>query len=349
MEHILREALDFSEKEALESFGLPKILVVGCGGAGNNTVNRLSHLGVEGAETIAINTDSQHLALIDADKKILIGRRLTRGQGAGGDPGMGRKAAEMARNTLSEVLQGADMVFVTAGLGGGTGTGSLPVVARLAKDQGSIVVCMVTTPFHVERARVLVAEEGLQNLLGIADTLIVLDNNRLLECAPNLPLSHAFSVIDQIIAEIIKGISETITQPSLINLDYADVRTVMESGGASFMFVGEGSTRNSPEQIVRSALKNPLLDVDCQGAKSCLLHLTGGPDMTLREAAAIAEALTRELDKGANVIWGARIRPDFQDKIRLMAVITGVKSSQVLGRSDAKSQDDAITRIDVIR
>jgi cell division protein FtsZ len=353
MENIAEEAAILSAEEsaedAIEGFGLPRILVVGCGGAGNNTINRLVHLGVEGAETIAINTDSQHLESIEADKKILIGRRLTRGQGAGGNPEVGKKAAESARNTLSELLQGSDMVFLTAGMGGGTGTGALPVVAKLAKEQGAIVICLVTTPFHMEKGRVLVAEEGLEALQKIADTLIVMDNNRLLQYAPHLPLHQAFSVVDQIISEIIKGITETVTQPSLINLDYADVKTVMSGGGASFMLVGEGSTRNKPEQIVRSALNNPLLDVDYRGAKSCLLHLTGGPDVTLKDAAAVAEALTQELDKDANVIWGARIRPDFQDRIRLMAVITGVRSPQVLYASDHKRQENIITRIDVIR
>jgi len=225
-------------------------------------------------------------------------------------------------------------VFVLAGMGGGTGTGSAPVVAQLAKEVGALVVAMVTTPFHVERARLFVAEEGLENLRAYADTTIVMDNNRLLECAPHLPLKQAFSVVDGIIAEIIQGICETLTSPSLINLDYADVHTIMSTGGASFMFVGEGSMKNSPEKIVRSALKNPLLDVDFRGAKACLLHMTGGPDMTLKEAAAIAGALTLDLDPRANVIWGARINSEFAGKVRLMAIITGVKSAQVLGPAE---------------
>lgn len=351
MDSIIREAREFSAAQDTvdEDFGVPKILVVGCGGAGNNTVNRLMRIGLNGAETVAINTDSQHLAMIEADKKVLIGRKLTRGMGAGGRPEVGKKAAEMAKQTLEDLLRDADMVFVTAGMGGGTGTGAAPVVSRIAKDFGAIVVCMVTTPFHIERARVLVAEEGLENLKETADTLIVLDNNRLLECVPNLPLEHAFSVVDNIIAEIIKGIAETITQPSLINLDYADVRTVMSRGGASFMLVGEGSLRDSPEKIVRSALSNPLLDVDFRGATACLLHMTGGPDLTLKEAAAIAGALTHELDPRANVIWGARIKREFQGRVRLMAIITGARSAQVLGPSENETDKEVITRIDVIR
>jgi len=326
---------------------MPKILVVGCGGAGNNTVSRLARMGLAGAKTVAVNTDNQHLKTAQADEKILIGQKLTRGMGAGGDPEVGRKAAELAAAELDSMLRGADLVFVIAGLGGGTGTGSAPVVARLAKERGAIVVAMVTTPFHLERARIFVAEEGLEALSGYADTSIVMDNNRLLECAPHLPLQHAFSVVDQIIAEIVQGICETLTSPSLINLDFADVCTIMSSGGASFMFVGEGKMKSSPEKIVRTALKNPLLDVDYRGAGACLLHMTGGPDMTMKEAAAIAGALTQELDPRANVIWGARIRPEFAGKVRLMAIITGVKSAQVLAPSHPyRSRPQRVTQMD---
>jgi cell division protein FtsZ len=332
MQTDLRESGEFSENEA--GFGLPKILVIGCGGAGSNTVSRLAGMGLTGAMTVAVNTDSQHLKTARADEKILIGQKLTRGMGAGGDPRIGRKAAELAVPQLDRLLRGADLVFVIAGLGGGTGTGSAPVVAKLARERGAIVVAMVTTPFHLEKARIFVAEEGLETLRGYADTSIVMDNNRLLQCAPHLPFEHAFSVADQIIAEIVQGICDTLTAPSLINLDYADVCTIMRSGGASNIFVGEGKMKTSPEKIVHTALKNPLLDVDYRGAKACLLHMTGGPDMTLKEAAAIAGALTQELDPRANVIWGARIRPEFAGKVRLMAIITGVKSAQVLAPSE---------------
>jgi len=332
MQTDLRESSEFSENEA--GFGLPKILVIGCGGAGSNTVSRLAGMGLTGAMTVAVNTDSQHLKTARADEKILIGQKLTRGMGAGGDPRIGKKAAELAMPQLDSLLRGADLVFVIAGFGGGTGTGSAPVVAKLARERGAIVVAMVTTPFHLEKARIFVAEEGLETLRGYADTSIVMDNNRLLQCAPYLPFEHAFSVADQIIAEIVQGICDTLTAPSLINLDYADVCTIMRSGGASNIFVGEGKMKTSPEKIVHTALKNPLLDVDYRGAKACLLHMTGGPDMTLKEAAAIAGALTQELDPRANVIWGARIRPEFTGKVRLMAVITGVKSAQVLAPSE---------------
>jgi cell division protein FtsZ len=202
-------------------FGNARIVIVGCGGAGGNTITRLHKLGVRGAETIAINTDKIALDLVDADKKLLIGKNLTRGLGAGGFPEQGERAARESSRELEEMLQGADLVFVCAGMGGGTGTGSAPVVAEIAKKLGAIVTCMVSTPFNVERARLVKADEGLDKLRVTADSTVVLDNNRLLEFVPNLPINQAFSVMDQLVAETVKGISETISIPSLINLDFA--------------------------------------------------------------------------------------------------------------------------------
>ena len=342
MESIVQQALKNSEKEKLlrdnikleemcEEFGQPQIVIVGCGGAGNNTINRLYNMGVNGAETIAINTDKQHLDMIQADKKILVGKSLTRGLGAGGYPDVGRKAAELARNTLEEVLKEADLVFVTAGMGGGTGTGTAPVVAEIAKQNDAIVVGMVSSPFRVERARLLKAEEGLEQLRAEADTVLVMDNNRLLDYVPNLPIEQAFSVMDQLISETVKGISETITQTSLINLDYADVKTIMSCGGVAVMLVGEARNQEKGDAVVRAALNHPLLDVDYRGATGCLVHITGGPDMTLSEAEEIAEALTYELDDRANVIWGARINSEYEGRVRVMAIMTGVQSAQILG------------------
>lgn len=342
MESIVQQALKNSEKEKLlrdnikleemcEEFGQPQIVIVGCGGAGNNTINRLYNMGVSGAETIAINTDKQHLDMIQADKKILVGKSLTRGLGAGGYPEIGRKAAELARSTLEEILKNADLVFITAGMGGGTGTGAAPVVAEIAKQNDAIVVGMVSSPFRVERARALKAEEGLEQLRAAADTVLVLDNNRLLDYVPNLPIEQAFSVMDQLISETVKGISETITQTSLINLDYADVKTIMGCGGVAVMLVGEAKNQDKGDAVVRAALNHPLLDVDYRGATGCLVHITGGPDLTLSEAEEIAEALTYELDGRANVIWGARINKEYEGRVRVMAIMTGVQSAQILG------------------
>jgi len=311
--------------------GQPRIVIIGCGGAGNNTVNRVHHMGVSGAETIAINTDKQHLDMIQADKRVLIGKSLTKGLGAGGYPDVGKRAAEMARPTLEALLESADLVFITAGMGGGTGTGSAPVVAQIAKEQGAIVVGMVSYPFQVEKARLIRAEEGLEALAAAADSVIVLDNNRLKNFVPNLPLGQAFSVMDQLIGETVKGISETITEPSLINIDYADVRAIMSKGGVAVMLVGESKQQNKAESVVRECLSNPMLDIDYRGATGSLIHITGGTDLTLQDAEEVATSLTYELDPHADVIWGARVRSDMEGKIRVLAIMTGVKSAQILG------------------
>jgi len=337
-----------SSEEEIEDFGQPRIMIVGCGGAGNNTVNRLYNIGIEGAEMVSVNTDKQHLDNVRADKKILVGKTLTKGLGAGGNPKIGQKAAELARGTLEEVLKDVDLVFVTAGLGGGTGTGVAPVVAEVAKEQGAIVVGMVSSPFRVERARIFKAEEGLEELRRAADTVIVLDNNRLLNFVPNLPIDQAFSVMDQLIAETVKGITETITVPSLINLDYADIKTIMSCGGVAVMLTGESKSQDKSTEVVRTALNHPLLDIDYKGATGSLIHITGGPDLSLKEAEEIASMLTYELSSSANVIWGARIREDYEGKVRVLAVMTGVQSAQILGPHsgsgilESKTEDNLI-------
>jgi cell division protein FtsZ len=269
--------------------------------------------------------------MIQADKRILIGKSLTKGLGAGGYPDVGKRAAELARPTLEAVLESADLVFITAGMGGGTGTGSAPVVASIAKEQGAIVVGMVSYPFQVEKARLIRAEEGLEALASASDSVIVLDNNRLKNFVPNLPLGQAFSVMDQLIGETVKGISETITEPSLINIDYADVRAIMSKGGVAVMLVGESKQQNKAESVVRECLSNPMLDIDYRGATGSLIHITGGTDLTLQDAEEVATSLTYELDPHADVIWGARVRGDMEGKIRVLAIMTGVKSAQILG------------------
>jgi cell division protein FtsZ len=237
----------------------------------------------------------------------------------------------MARPTLEALLESADLVFITAGMGGGTGTGSAPVVAQVAKDQGAIVVGMVSYPFQVEKARLLRAEDGLEALAANADSVIVLDNNRLKSFVPNLPLGQAFSVMDQLIGETVKGISETITEPSLINIDYADVRAIMSKGGVAVMLVGESKQQNKAESVVRECLSNPMLDIDYRGATGSLIHITGGSDLTLTDAEDVATSLTYELDPHADVIWGARVRNEMEGKIRVLAIMTGVQTGKILG------------------
>ena len=311
--------------EDVGSFGVPnpRILIVGCGGSGNNTLNRITHLGVEGAVTVAINTDKQHLDHTRALQKLLVGKHITRGLGAGGDPSTGRRCAEAGREMIQRIVTGADLVFIASGLGGGSGTGICPIVADEAKKAGALVVGIVTTPFHVERRqRMNRALEGLESLRQVADAVLVLDNNRLLHFVPNLPLDEAFSIMDQLVAEIVKGIVETITLPSLINLDFADVRAIMANGGVTMMLYGESD--RGPEEVVHEALNHPLLDVDISGATGVLIHVTGGKYMTLENASQVVDLMTANVSDEANVIWGARQDPGFGDTIKVMAIITGV-------------------------
>jgi cell division protein FtsZ len=311
--------------DEMNSFGVPnpRILIVGCGGSGNNTLNRIAHLGVEGAITVAINTDKQHLDHTRALQKLLVGRHITRGLGAGGDPSTGRRCAEAGREMIKRIVTGADLVFIASGLGGGSGTGICPIVAEEARAAGALVVGIVTTPFHVERRqRMNRALEGLESLRRIADAVLVLDNNRLLHYVPNLPLDEAFSIMDQLVAEIVKGIVETITLPSLINLDFADVRSIMADGGVTMMLYGESD--RGPEEVVHEALNHPLLDVDVSGATGVLIHVTGGQYMTLESASQVVDLMTAKVSDDANVIWGARQDPGFGDTIKVMAIITGV-------------------------
>jgi cell division protein FtsZ len=337
MQSIISNATHNAPKveEKYEEFGQPKIMVIGAGGAGCNAVNRLAHMGIAGAQLVAINTDKQHLSIIDDNiTKILIGKSVTRGLGAGGYPEIGAKAAEVSRTALEEVLAGVDMLFISAGMGGGTGTGSAPIVAEIAKAQGAIVIAMVTYPFALEKARTIKAEEGIETLRRIADTVVVIDNNRLVELVPNLPIQDAFKVADELVARTVRGITETITQPSLINLDYADVRSVMVGTGLSMIAVGESKGVDKVNEVVEDTLKNSLLDVDIAGAKGALIHITGGAELTLGEANGIGTMLTEQMDPKSVVIWGARVDPTYENKIEVITIFTGVKSPFI--KSDDK-------------
>ena len=314
----------------LDSFSSarPKVAVIGCGGAGGNSVHRLHRMGVRGARTVVVNTDAVHLDSIQADRKVLIGGGVTRGRGAGGKPDVGERCAELAESDLRNQVGDADLTFITVGLGGGTGTGVAPFVAELAQAAGSIVITLATTPFRAERGRMTNARAGIQRLRACSDSLIILDNNRLLDLVPNLPVEQAFAVMDHLIGEVIKGITESITVPSLINLDFSDVRTILQAGGMSTVFYGENAEDNV-EQVVSDTLDNPLLDVDYRGANGALIHISAGPGLRLRTANEVVERLTAKMRSEANVIFGVRVDRKYEGILRVLAIMTGVHSPMI--------------------
>ncbi len=326
-----------------------KIVTVGVGGAGCNTVNRLLKVGVKGTELVVVNTDVQHFKIIDDRiKKILIGKNTTRGLGAGGDPTVGAKAAETDRQVLEEMLSGAQLVFLCAGMGGGTGTGAAPVIAQVAKEQGAIVVAMVTYPFDLERVRKVKAEEGIQQLRKQCDSVIILDNNRLVKLVPNLPMNEAFAVADDVLAKAIGGLVWTITQPSLINIDFADVRSIMGSGDVGFIAVGTGKGNDKVQSASTSVLENKLLDVDFENAKGALIHISGASDLTLGDAIKAGEIITERMDPQANIKWGARIVPGYEGQIEIVAIVTGVKGASILGKYAEEKKENNAYRLDAI-
>ncbi len=310
-----------------------RIVVIGVGGAGNNTVTRLKEAGIEGAEVVAVNTDAQDLLAAKADRKILIGYDLTRGLGAGGDPKIGEEAAKEDLEKIRDVVKDADMVFVTCGLGGGTGTGAAPVIAEVAKKEGALTIAVVTLPFSVEgKRRMENALKGLERLQQTADTCIVIPNDRLLEVVPDLPLTAAFKVADEVLINAVKGITEMITKPGLMNLDFADVRAVMEGGGYALIGIGEAENAdggNRAVKAVENALNNPLIDVDISGAKGALVHVKGGKDLTLKEAEEVVELVASELADDATVIWGAQIEEDMNDVLRVTVIVTGIENADI--------------------
>jgi cell division protein FtsZ len=303
------------------------------GGCGCNAVTWLFNKGITGATIYAMNTDALHLSVTKADEKFLLGKELTKGLGAGGKPNVGREAAKEALMDIKRAVSGADMVFVCAGMGGGTGTGASPVVAQVAKESGAVVIGVVTMPFESEKARIDKAEFGLQELREVTDTCIVLDNNRLVDIAGQLPIEQAFAVANELVSTMIKGIVETITLPSLINLDYADVSAIMKGGGVAVIGIGEADTADRVNEAVRQALTHPLLDVDYRGATGALIHVTCGPDLKLEEFDVIGKTVSENLSPDAQVIIGARISKEFTGRVRVITIMTGVSSPYVLGRN----------------
>lgn len=311
---------------------LANIKVVGTGGAGNNTIERLAEIGIEGAEIVAVNTDAQDLLYTEADDKILIGKDITKGLGAGADPKIGADAAKEARDDIKRVLEGADMIFITCGLGGGTGTGSAPIIAEVAKKVGSLTIAVVTLPFSMEgKQRTDNAREGLRKLEGVVDTLIVIPNDKLLNVVPDVSIDTAFKVADEILVNAVKGITELVTMPGLINLDFADIKAVMGSGGLAMIGMGQSDTENRADEAVQKALANPLLDVDIEGSDGALINVSGGSDLTLKESQEVVNAVSTKLDPDAKIIWGAQIKKEMGDALRVLIIVTGVQSPQIFG------------------
>ena len=325
------------------------IKIVGCGGGGTNTIGRIVEEGITGAELYAANTDAQHLLAINAPNKILLGRRCTRGLGAGALPRVGEEAAAEADDELRRSLMDAHIVFVTAGMGGGTGTGSAPYVAKLAKDMGALTVAVVTYPFKAEgNIRSENAEWGLERLREAADTVIVIPNDKLLDICPRLAINEAFKVADEVLVRAIKGITELITKPGLVNLDFNDVKTIMKGAGVAMIGLGESdSDKNRVEEAIDAAINSPLIDVDISEATGVLVNITGGNNMSIAEAERVASVIQSRVSPNARIIWGAAVDPDLGDAVRVMVVITGVKSNNILG-PDSKRVKTTAEDIDFI-
>lgn len=302
-----------------------QIKVIGVGGGGNNAVNRMIESDLKGVEFIAINTDKQALFTSKAEHKIQIGEKLTRGLGAGANPEIGKKAAEESRDDIHKVLEGADMVFITAGMGGGTGTGAAPIVAEVAKELGILTVGVVTKPFTFEgKRRLLHAEQGIQELKGRVDTLVTIPNDRLLQVIEKkTTMLDAFRIADDVLMQGVQGISDLIAVPGLVNLDFADVKTIMLEQGLAHMGIGRASGENRAAEAAKQAIHSPLLETSIEGAKGVLLNITGGPNLGLFEVNEAAELVTQAADQDANIIFGAVINEDLKDEIRITVIATG--------------------------
>lgn len=325
------------ELEQLIKTQTAKIKVIGVGGGGNNSLNRMKEIGIKGGELIAVNTDAQDLLYTDADQKILIGKELTQGLGAGSNPKIGEESAKESESEIKKKISGSDMVFITCGMGGGTGTGAAPVIASIAKKQGALTIGVVTLPFTIEgKKRIENAMNGLEKMQSVVDTLIIIPNDKLLELAPDLPLHTAFKIADEILTNAVKGITELVTTTGLVNLDFADIRAVMVDGGVSLIGMGESDSSGRRDvESVEKALNNPLLDVDISNANGALVNIIGGPNMSLDECKTIIATVGEKLHPDAKLIWGAQISDDMDKSIRVLLIVTGVKSAQILGHEDS--------------
>ena len=319
------------------------IKVVGLGGAGCNAITRMVREQIHGVEFIAMNTDAQQLAITEATIRMQLGERLCRGMGAGGDHIVGHKAAEESKDDIKEALKGADMVFVTAGMGGGTGTGSAAVVAEIAKQSGALTIAIVTKPFSFEgKHRLKNAEEGIDDLVGKTDTLVIIPNDRLLQlCDQKTSMDSAFRKADEVLHHGVQAIAETITVPGLINLDFADIRTIMKDAGPAWMSIGRGTGPNRAIDAAKEALASPLLDVSMEGAKGVLFNITGSNSLTLFEVNAAAEIIKQNVDPNANVIFGVAFDTNMNNEIRLTLIATGFANQ---GGLNSEAREKEITQ-----
>jgi len=325
------------------------IKIIGCGGAGSNTINRCVEARISGAQLCAINTDAKHLLAIHAPKKILIGKNITRGLGAGAIPQVGEAAAKENEREIRDFLTGANIVFVTAGMGGGTGTGSAHYAARLAKEQKALTIGVVTLPFKAEgEVRMENALDGLERLRRLCDTTIVIPNDKLLELVPKLPVDAAFKVADEVLMQTIRGLTEIITKPGLVNLDYSDIMTVMNEGGVAFVGIGESDEADPEDRIeaaIEEALNSPLLgEIDLKESKGALIRVVGGPDMTVSEAQKAAEVVGQRVAKHARLIWGCSIDPALENTVKILLIVTGARSDTVMGSGAASAPGAASKR-----
>jgi len=342
MEIIQKEVEHEIDKELEEIIAKQRasIKVFGIGGGGGNTLTRIKEVGIKGAECLALNTDAQDLLYTYADAKMLIGKELTHGLGAGSNPKIGEEAAKESEAEIKKKMHGADIIFITCGLGGGTGTGAAAVVADNAKKMGVLTIGVVTLPFTIEgQKRFDNAMYGLERLEGSVDTLIVIPNDKLLELAPDLPLHTAFKIADEILTNAVKGITELVTKAGLVNLDLADVKAVMLNGGVAMIGVGESDSGNRAEEAIEKAIENPLLDVDISNAGGALINITGGLDMTLEEAKMVIEEVGRRISGNAKLIWGAHLSEDMGKNLRVLLIVTGVESPQIVGKGKMKEDE----------
>ena len=328
------------------------IKIIGCGGGGSNTINRCVEAGISGAQLCAINTDAKHLLAIHAPKKILIGKNVTRGLGAGAIPQVGEAAAKENEREIRDFLTGANIVFVTAGMGGGTGTGSAHFAARLAKEIKALTIGVVTLPFKAEgEVRMENALDGLDRLRRICDTTIVIPNDKLLALVPKLPVDAAFKVADEVLMQTIRGLTEIITKPGLVNLDYSDIMTVMNEGGVAFVGIGESDESDPDDRgqtAIEEALHSPLLgEIDLRDSKGALVRVVGGPDMTVSEAQKAAEVVGQRINKHARLIWGCSIDPALESDVKILLIVTGARSELMVGKDGETITTSAPSRSSV--